>query len=402
MRQHLVHRILGLATGACLLVLGAGISFAADYQQALAYYKSGKWNEAAAAFQALVEESPAYADGYYMLGLAQMQMRKLPDAEKNLQKAIELSGDRFDFHVALAKSQYDRKQYAQTVSTLSGVQRLASDDKAKGALHSLRGYAYAAQKKWPEAIEDLEIAKRVKPDASTMMQLGKGYFAMGHNDKAVPALREVLRADANNVEAHQLIAEALLNLGGETSNEVQKKKHYADALTEADAVLRLQPNSVDGRYLQGRAALGAGNFPKAIEALTKVVAAKPDYCNAHANLGKAYVAQQDWNKALAAMNSATGCSPRLSVAWESKGFVLQKMKKYPEAIEAYQQAAKIKPSASIQQAIASCQENLDVVKHNAEADAKEREQAEAEARAAADYAEQKRKAEEWKKRQENN
>ena len=51
-----------------LLLLFALSVVSADYEEALNYFKSGKYVEAAAEFQTLVYNSPNCDSGYWMLG----------------------------------------------------------------------------------------------------------------------------------------------------------------------------------------------------------------------------------------------------------------------------------------------------------------------------------------------
>jgi tetratricopeptide (TPR) repeat protein len=116
------------------------------------------------------------------------------------------------------------------------------------------------------------------------------------------------------------------------------------------------------------------------------------------HLGKAYMAKADWNNALTTLDNAITCAPRMALAHEGKGYSLQKMKRYDDAVVAYQAAAKIKPSASINAAIASCRQNMDIVAHNQTMDQLEQAQSSAEAQEQARLAEEERKRLEWEER----
>ena len=82
------------------LVVAAGLLAAshvsADAEQALRAFKAGKYVEASAMFQALVDESPGSAYGYYMLGNCLLKMREPVEAERSFRQAIERNGQRFE------------------------------------------------------------------------------------------------------------------------------------------------------------------------------------------------------------------------------------------------------------------------------------------------------------------
>ena len=83
-----------LAIAALLALVFAPAVWANDsLNQGLSHFRSGKYAEAAAEFQTLVDGSPAYDYGYFMLGLSLLKMGKFKEAEDNIVKAIELNGD---------------------------------------------------------------------------------------------------------------------------------------------------------------------------------------------------------------------------------------------------------------------------------------------------------------------
>lgn len=73
--------------------LPAGVKpLTAELQQAENHYFAGQWAEAEAAYQKHVDANPANAFAWNRLGSSQIQLRKYPDAVRNLVRSIELSG----------------------------------------------------------------------------------------------------------------------------------------------------------------------------------------------------------------------------------------------------------------------------------------------------------------------
>jgi tetratricopeptide (TPR) repeat protein len=383
-----------------LLLLFAVSVVSADYEQARNYFKSGKYVEAAAEFQTLVDNSPNWDSGYSQLGQCLLRMNKPEEAEKNFLKAIELNGDDFSYHYYLSKAYYARKQYSSAVATLRSTEDLAADPQSKLALYSMRGFSYAALEKWGDAVQDLEKARAIESSGGILSQLAKAYYSLGYNDKAVPVFRDALKASPNDASTTQLAAEALLNLGAETSNDTQKNGHYSEALKLAEKYLRMEPESYEANNLVGRAALGGKDFAKAEQAFRKVLAKKSDHCYAMVNLGKTYIAQKKWSDAESILKDAVTCAPRMAVVFESLGFVVQKQQRLPEAITYYEKAMAIKPSPSARAAIATCRQNIEIAQANAGMEEEERLQAEAEAEAKRQYEADLAKQKEWEKKRE--
>ena len=378
-----------------MLVLLAGPASLADLDQGMNYFKSGKFMEAAAEFQALVDQSPAYDFGFYMMGLSFLQMGKTDDAETNLQKAIELNGEKFEYHHALGKAYFDRGQFPKAVATLKASEGLAGTDKSKQYhLYSLRGLSYASLEKWGDAIEDLEKARAIKTSPAILDRLGAAYYELGYNDKALPVIKESLKLSPGNAPMQLRLANIYLNLGAEATSDAQKDSNYKNALEAAKQYRTLKPNTAEANNLVGRAALGANDYAQAEQAFHKVLAQEPDQCYAMANLGKTYIAQQKWKEAEDSLNDAAKCAPRMSVVYENLGFALQKQKRLDEAIAQYEKAQAIKPSPAITQAIQTCKQNIEIAQANKQMDAEEAQmKAEAEAEKARIAAEEaKRKA----------
>jgi tetratricopeptide (TPR) repeat protein len=351
----------------------AGATAAADLQTGLSYFKSGKYLEAAGEFQALVDASPDYADGYHLLGACFLKVNKFADAEKSFLKAIELNGDRFEFHFNLANAYRAQNKHDKVVKTLNNAEGLAPADK-KAALYEMRGHALAAQKRWAEAIEDLERAVAADPSAATQTQLGKAYFSIGDYAGATTRLRKALSVQ-QSAGTWELLIESMINVAAAVPDEAGKKAKYGEALAEAEKFQAANPASAGAKYLVGRTALGAGQFPKAVAAFDATIKADPKHCNAIVNLGQTYIASGDMGKALTTLESATKCDPTMHVAWEKIGFVQQKgatnskdfaaqQRGYEKAIEAYQKARGIKASAALDKAIQDCQANLQISKEN--------------------------------------
>ena len=365
------------------------------------HLKSGKYLEAAAEFQSMVDQSPSYDFGFYMMGLSFLQMGKSDEALKNLLKAIELNGDKFEYHHAVAKGYFEKKQYAKAVATLKTAEPLAADSRTEYALYQLRGMSYSALEKWSDSIDDLEKAKTIRPSNAVLDRLGLAYYNLGHNDKALPALKAALKLSPDNAAILARLTTVQLNLGAETRDDSGKKSYYDAALVTAEKYRSVRPDSLDAQNLVGRAALGGKNFEKAGQAFRKVLAIKSDHCYAMANLGKTYIATSQWADAQSILEDAVKCAPRMAVVYEGLGFVLQKQKQLPEAITAYEKALEIKPSSSIRKAIEICQGNIQIEQDNRAMDELKLKQEEAERIAQEDFEREKAKREEWEKKGED-
>jgi tetratricopeptide (TPR) repeat protein len=378
-----------------------GISLAgAELDQAMNDFKAGKYAEAAAGFQALVDRAPSYDYGYFMLGLSYFKLGKNDDAIDNINKAIELNADKFNYYHALASVHRAKKQNREALKILNNAEGLLEDN-SKFAFYSVRGFVNADLEKWADAVEDLEKARGLKSSAAILEYLGRSYYKLGYADKAVPVLREAAKLNPNNASVQLLLADSLINHARETREAAQKKKLFDEALQVATKYRNMKPDDYYAVNLVGKAALGAQAYREAEQAFSRVLELKPDYCYAMVNLSKTYIAGEKWAAAEKVSRDAIKCAPRLTAGYESLGYSLQKQKKLEEALEVYNQAQSIKQSAAVDKLIAVVKENIRIRDENLSMDEEERaaqEAAEAEARR---IAEEEAKLEEWEKKQDD-
>jgi tetratricopeptide (TPR) repeat protein len=91
------------------------------------------------------------------------------------------------------------------------------------------------------------------------------------------------------------------------------------------------------------AALSRGNFPVAIELLKKVLEADPKHKTARMNLGRAYMALRQTDKAIEAFSKQAELNPYDEYAYNSLGWAYSNERKYDEAAAAYNKAIEINP-----------------------------------------------------------
>ena len=370
----------------------------ADQEQALTYFKAGKWLEAAGEFQALIDEHPDYAYAYFMLGNCFLKTDKAEDAEKNLLKAIELNGDKFEYHYQLANTYVKMGKNSKVVSTLNNAEALAPNAQYKQALYKLRGFAYYQDQDWQAAATDLA---RAGSDTEVVSRLAKSYFQLGDAQAAATAFAGAVKANPNDAELRQLYAESLLTLARKAKSDSQKSKLYGDALAQAEAFRKLEPNSFDANNLVGRTALGAKQYDKAVGAFTTALKKSPDQCNAMINQGKALMSKKDWANSYQSFDNATKCDPNMAMAWENKAYTLQKQEKLELAVENYDKALSIDRNSSFAaKNIEICKQNIAIRNDNIAMSQKEAQQKADADQAQRDFDEAKRLEEEWKRKTE--
>jgi Flp pilus assembly protein TadD len=146
-------------------------------------------------FLKAIQIAPSYAQAYFLLGTAYMDMGKWSDAETALNQAISFN------------------------------------DKLQSAYLAL-GACLVEQKKFAEAEKPLLRGVELVPDASRgHYDLGRTYYSLNRFQEAEPHARKAVALEPNFPEAHILLGNVLLRL-----------RDGQGALTEFQEYLRLAPN----------------------------------------------------------------------------------------------------------------------------------------------------------------
>jgi cytochrome c-type biogenesis protein CcmH/NrfG len=328
------------------IVLGAAGAARADFDEAMGYFKAGKYLEAAAQFQGMVDATPAYDYGHYMLGHCLLRVGRAGDAERSFRTAIELRGDKPEYHHGLAVALKDQRRYLLALGVLTAEARLVRDGRTAYAFLALRGYLFAALRRWPESIADLQRALSLKRDPMLLDLLGRANFSVGRFDRAAAAFSAVLDVSPDDPRLRRMLAESLLQFAAAVEDPARKKAIYERAAEAAEPLRRLEPGDLDVASLRGRAALGAARYPEAEESFRSILAAQPGACHALVNLSRALLAQGRADEAEAALNDALKCAPAMAEVHEGLGRVYFRQKRFERALDAFRRSEAIRPSPS--------------------------------------------------------
>jgi Tfp pilus assembly protein PilF len=160
----------------------------------LAMAKSGRYDEAAAHFEKVLQIYPDFYDGLLNMGIVRFKQRRLPEAIEYCQAAIRSRPDAPKAYVQLA-------------------------------------HALWMQNRDEAALKQIRRALQLAPaDADIRADFGLALERMGRTPEAIEQLHEALRLNPDNAEAHNNLGLALLD-----SSNVQ------ESIPEFEAALRLKP-----------------------------------------------------------------------------------------------------------------------------------------------------------------
>ena len=102
-----------------------------------------------------------------------------------------------------------------------------------------------------------------------------------------------------------------------------------------------RPDDVD--FDAGVVAVEAGDFPKAVRLLTKVIEQKPKHYDAHVYRGIAYEKQQKFAEALADYSKCLELMPKTAEVYNVRGAVHFKLGKFTESLADFDKYLELKP-----------------------------------------------------------
>ena len=108
-------------------------------------------------------------------------------------------------------------------------------------------------------------------------------------------------------------------------------------------VLQADPNQPVALHLLGVIAYQGGKNDIAVDLITKALAIKPDYAEAHNNLGNAFKELGKLDEAVASYHRALAIKPDLAKAHSNLGVALQNLGKLDEAVASYHKALELNP-----------------------------------------------------------
>ena len=376
-----------------LLLAAPGPAFA-GYEEGGAYFKQGKYVEAAAEFEEVVNNAPDYHYGYYMLGNCYLKLKKYREAEQQYRKAVEIDPGKPHYHMMLAQSQLQSKKYDAVVVTLDKAESLITDSKQKNLFHRTRGLALARVKDFDRAIADLKKANPAG-DHAVAMDLGRACFATGNTACVEDALGKALAKKPGDKVALEMLAKSQIEAARRTSSKSTKQSYYGKAVTSARQLVEAGPDSVEAHEMLGAALLGSDDYAGAIREFEKVLSMQPKNCNAMLNIAQALSKLERWDAMLSSSKQATQCDSKSYLGWTQIAFVHNKKKQWDSAEQAARKSLALKDNSAARQQIEIAQKGRDAQSANKAADAADAEYLQQLADQEAKDADEERRRREW-------
>lgn len=171
--------------------------------------------------------------------------------------------------------------------------------------------------------------------AAEQTQLSKADDLLNHGKPKAAAsiLRQLIKAEPKNAEAH-------MELGAALAAQVDDNK-YDEAIAEEETALKLDPKSYGARRILGHIYSNLKKNDEALKLLKEAQEIKPDSFAVNKDLAIAYVAAGKNDDAIDALKKAIEIKPNSMEGHLRLSSLLQKKEQLPEAIKIARKAVEI-------------------------------------------------------------
>lgn len=286
---------------------------------------------------------------YYGLGLAYTGLEKFDNAIAAYQRAIASAPDSAYTHAALGSAYANTHRYAEALEAYKTAVALDSDDKM---IHHQLGNVYSKRGEHAAAIRHQLKAIAIAPQfGAAHYQLGLLYAQEKRWDDAINAYRTAYQNDPTLVESLYNLAQAYLRSGNAAAAREQmalfeERKAALTPLHELRGALQRTHGSTERAQILaniGRLYLKDGSYEKAVSEYQKAIGMDPQLVSAYNGIGVAYTMLEKYSAAIAAQQKALEIQPDFTKAHAGLGLAHFRQNKIELALEHYRQAVALDP-----------------------------------------------------------
>jgi tetratricopeptide (TPR) repeat protein len=189
-----------------------------------------------------------------------------------------------------------------------------------------------------KAIEEYRLAIENDPSSEYLnASLAELYAKTGRIRDAVTEAQDILKRDPNNLEAHKLLGRIYLRSLGDMQPGTQSREILNLAIEQYEALAKVEPKNPDNHLLLGRLYFLNKDLTKAESELKTAVNLDPTSEEAVTNLAYLYNEEGDSKKAADVLSQVPE-GQRSSKIYAALGTTYEQQKDYKKAIEAFRKA----------------------------------------------------------------
>ena len=339
-----------LALPVILALLVTGLSTApalATWDDGVAAFQSGRYDEAVEAFRNYLAQSPEASQAHFMLGRSLLKTRQVSAALASFDKAVELDAGNLDYRLAYAQLQFKAKRFDDALGTLAAQDPATLPDNRRNSYETLLVNAATEGADDALAARALERALQANPRSKVMWQTLAATVGEYDPARKFEALTKAFEIDTTDLDAGRDAARSALFIA-QTPGMADAKTWYAQALGVAK---RLGDTAEDHR-LRGEAHLGLQQIPEARQAFER---AKPGMAKdpaIHYYLASCALAEKRPQDAIALLDTADTLGPNDTLAQLilfTRASALRHLERFDDAATVYAKLGRPEKVAEMKQ-----------------------------------------------------
>ena len=320
---------------------------------------------------AVIDKHKTLAPMYDLLYVYYMQNKRVPEAEKILQRKVDSNPQQGNYLVELAAHYLYTKQNDQ----VDGVMRRLSDEKQFPEGHLLAGdFLYFRARDFDRARAQYEAGEKAFPRDKVVYQkrLVELLSATGRSQDANQLLATILKESPNDSDAVAMRAALMLVTGdlkqiNQAANDLQSlvakspdnhllrfnlarayvaKNELEQARLQLEAAIKIRPDFILARDMLSRIYLNKGDYGKALKEADETIALNQTDLPARLNRSSALMGMGDSQKARQEVDMVLAIAPNNPDARYQAGFLAWSEKDYKRAEQVFNDLNKANPKDS--------------------------------------------------------
>jgi predicted Zn-dependent protease len=194
----------------------------------------------------------------------------------------------------------------------AGADKLSGEAAAPGVDHAQAYYHFMLARRYQElagvynrsdyvdrAISEYKEALAADPQSLFLrVELAELYWRVARVGDAVHEAEAVLKSNPDYPDAHRLLGRIYWHMLGENQSDQANKESLSKAIVHIEALTRLEPSDTDSWLILGRLYKMNNESQKAEETLKKLLTLAPDSKGALSSLAQLYFEQGDYQGAV--------------------------------------------------------------------------------------------------------
>ena len=297
-------------------------------------HQAAQFDEARAAYQLILDNSPDHADANHLLGVIAHQLGEHSKAVQFIDRAIKINDTAAPFHNNMGNAQRALGNLENAADSYSQALTIQPDD--TGTLSNL-GLTLTELGRSEEAIDCYRKALQIDPNIlETNMRLGILLDKQGHVDDAIKYFKQAIIIKPDDADIYNFLAIALY-----------KKKQFSEAEASIKMAISINPNEANHHSYLSTIQLEMKNPEGANKSCHMALSLNNQDILAHNNLGVSLVEMDRKEEAENSFRNALNIDPDYIESLSNLGELLLELNNHEEAIDCFRKAIKIDPDSAV-------------------------------------------------------